>query len=67
MSDGEWRFAVVFGFGDPLNVAEDVAKHLGEEPGVPAPRQRHLELPLKRWRYFHSGCMKDVAQEMERN
>ena len=48
MSDGERSLAAVLGFGNPLNVAEDIAKHLGEEPGVPAPCQRHVELPLKK-------------------
>ena len=46
--EGERRVRPILLLGNPPNVSYHVAEHLDVDPGVAAPRERHVELPLKK-------------------
>ena len=55
--EGERRVRPILLLGNPPNVSYHVAEHLDVDSGVAAPREGHVELPLKNSTLFKALCI----------
>ena len=55
--EGERRVRPMLLLGNPPNVSYHVAEHLDVDSGVAAPREGHVELPLKNSTLFKAQCI----------